>query len=813
MKAIIMAGGAGSRLRPLTCGRPKPIVPIMNKAVMGRIIELLKKNGITDIGVTLQFLPEKIEDMFGDGSEMGVNIKYFIEDSPLGTAGSVKNAEEFLDDTFVVISGDALTDIDLTKAIEFHKSKNTICTLVLKEVAVPLEYGVVMTDETGKITRFLEKPSWGEVFSNLANTGMYILEPKALSYFEKNKKFDFSQDLFPLLMNEGNDLYGYTTSDYWCDVGDIGSYIQSHIDILEGKVKIDLGTEFENRNGIYVGKNVEIDPTAKITAPVVIGNNCKIGRNVELHEFTVLGENVVIDDNATIKRSIIWQNTHVGPNSRISAGILCYGNNVKSNVTVLEEAVIGDECQIKDRAIVKSGIKIWPNKIIQTATEVSESIIWGTKVSRTLFGKSGITGEMNIEITPEYAAKLAVAYSSVLKPGMKLAVSADSSAAASLLKTSMLAGATSTGVEVFDLGHTMLPIVRNVINFFGMDGGIHISLEPQNDNRIRINFLDSKGVNIPRGLERKIENMFVTGEFRRVNVEKIKETNMLENYNYFYMQNLLNTLDLDAIRKNNVKVVIGKCDNFVYEMMEKVLRDLNCTIINERRDNGEDDLSILSQKVVNNQADFGIRVSNDAESMILVDNEGNVIKDDLYTALLSIISVKLKEVNKIVVPFTTTEVMEQIATKINAGIVRTKTSQQEHMSTLIANSTAEAKKNFILNYDVFAATAKIINYISREKTSVADLVKSIPEFHLIKKNIDCPWDAKGKVMRALTQEKTDNKLELFEGVKIHHDKGWVLVLPDADEPVCTVYTEGVSAEVAESLSEMYIDKIKNIIVQ
>ena len=393
MKAIIMAGGAGSRLRPLTCGRPKPIVPIMNKAVMGRIIELLKKNGITDIGVTLQFLPEKIEDMFGDGSEMGVNIKYFIEDSPLGTAGSVKNAEEFLDDTFVVISGDALTDIDLTKAIEFHKSKNTICTLVLKEVAVPLEYGVVMTDETGKITRFLEKPSWGEVFSNLANTGMYILEPKALSYFEKNKKFDFSQDLFPLLMNEGNDLYGYTTSDYWCDVGDIGSYIQSHIDILEGKVKIDLGTEFENRNGIYVGKNVEIDPTAKITAPVVIGNNCKIGRNVELHEFTVLGENVVIDDNATIKRSIIWQNTHVGPNSRISAGILCYGNNVKSNVTVLEEAVIGDECQIKDRAIVKSGIKIWPNKIIQTATEVSESIIWGTKVSRTLFGKSGITGK------------------------------------------------------------------------------------------------------------------------------------------------------------------------------------------------------------------------------------------------------------------------------------------------------------------------------------------------------------------------------------------------------------------------------------
>lgn len=811
MKAIIMAGGAGSRLRPLTCGRPKPIVPIMNKPVMGRIIELLKKNGITDIGVTLQFLPEKIEDLFGDGSDMGVNIQYFIEDSPLGTAGSVKNAEEFLDDTFVVISGDALTDIDLSKAIEFHKANNTICTLVLKEVAVPLEYGVVMTDDNGRIVRFLEKPSWGEVFSNLANTGMYILEPKALSYFEKNKKFDFSQDLFPLLMNEGNDLYGYVTTDYWCDVGDIGSYIQSHIDILEKKVNIDLSAEFTNKNGVFIGKNVEIDPTAVITAPAVIGNNCKIGKNVQIQEYTVLGENVTVDDNATIKRSIVWQNSHIGPNTRMSAGILCYGNNVKSNVAILEEAVIGDECQIKDRAVIKSGVKIWPNKIVQTATEVNESIIWGTKVSRTLFGKTGITGEMNVEITPEYVAKLGLAYASILKPNSKLAVSADSSAAASLLKTSVLAGVASAGVEVFDLGHTMLPIVRNVINFFGFDGGIHISLEKQNDDRIRINFLDNRGINITRGIERKIENMFVTGEFRRVNVEKIKETNMLENYNYFYLQNLMNTLDLEAIRRNNVKVVVGKCDNFVYEMMEKILRDLNCSIVNERRDNGDDNLTILSQKVVNSGAAFGIQLSADGETMTVIDDKGQVIKEDLYTALLSIISVKLKDANQIVVPFTTTEVMEQIATKFNTGIVRTKTSQQEHMSKLMDNSNNDAKKNFILNYDVFAATAKIINYLSKEGTTLSALVKSIPEFYTTKRNIDCPWDAKGKVMRTLTEEKTDNKMELFEGVKIRHDKGWVLVLPDADEPVCTVYSEGVSAEIAESLSEMYVDKIKHII--
>ena len=810
MKAIIMAGGAGSRLRPLTCGRPKPIVPIMNKPVMGHIIELLKKNGITEIGVTLQYLPEKIENMFGDGSEYGVHMEYFIEDSPLGTAGSVKNAEEFLDDTFVVISGDALTDIDLTKAINFHKSKNTLCTLILKEVAVPLEYGIVVTDDNGKITRFLEKPSWGEVFSNLANTGIYILEPKALSYFEKNKKFDFSQDLFPLLMSEGNDLYGYTTDEYWCDVGDIGSYIQSHIDILDKKVTVNLN-ETVDKKGIYIGKNVDIDPTAVITAPAVIGDNCKIGKNVEIQEYTVLGENTVVDDNSIIKRSIVWPNTHIGSNARISAGILCYGNNLKSNVSILEEAVIGDECQIKDRAVIKSGVKIWPNKIVQTATSVNESIIWGTKVSRTLFGKSGITGEMNVEITPEYVSKLGLAYASILKPGSKLSVSSDNSVAASLLKTSVLAGMASSGVETYDLGHTMLPVVRNVINFFGIDGGIHISLESQNEDKIRIMFLDNKGINISRGVERKIENIFVTGEFRRVNVEKIKGTSVLENYNYFYMQNLLNTLEVDAIRAKGLKVVVGKCNNFVYEMLEKILRDLNCTIINARRESNNETFALMSQKVTSNNADLGIVISDDAEGMTLIDNKGRIIAGDLYTALLSIISVKLNVASEIVVPVTATQVMEEIAEKYNTKVVRTKTAQQEHMSKLMASSNIEAKKNFILNYDAIAATAKILDCIAREDIAVADMIESIPEFHLIKKDIECPWNAKGKVMRELTQGNGNNKMELYEGVKIHHDKGWVLVLPDADEPVCTIYTEGVSVEVAEELSNMYVEKIQNII--
>ena len=806
MKAIIMAGGAGSRLRPLTCGRPKPIVPIMNKPCMEHIIELLKKHNITDIGVTLQYLPEKISDLFGDGSDYGVNIKYFIEDSPLGTAGSVKNAEEFLDDTFVVISGDALTDIDLEKAIAFHKGKKTLCTLVLKEVEIPLEYGVVVTDDNGKIMRFLEKPSWGEVFSNTANTGIYILEPEVLTYFEKNVKFDFSQDLFPLLMNKGNDLYGYTTNEYWCDVGDIGSYIQSHIDILEGKVKVNLN-EKANKKNIYVGKNVDIHPSAEINGPVVIGDNCKIGKNAKIQPYTVIDKNTVVGDNASIQRSIIWSNNHIGNDSGLSVAILCYGNDVKSNVKIYEEAVIGDECQIKDRVRINPGVKIWPNKAIKTATEVHENVIWGTKVSKTLFGKAGITGEMNVEITPEYVTKLGLAYASTLKVGDKLAISSDNSVPATLLKNSLLAGVASSGVDVFDLGNTMIPVVRNVINFFALNAGIHISFEANNHNKVRINFLDSKGVNISRGVERKIENTFVTGEFRRVSATSINTTSVLENYNYFYMQNLLNTLDIDAVRARNVKVVVGKTDAFVYANIEKVLNDLKCQVVYEKEEN---EYEAIATKVTELKADMGIIVDATAEKLTLIDNKGRVIDGDLFTALISIVAVKTGDSTHIIVPITASSVMDQLADKYKVGVLRTKTAKQEHMNAIMANSNSDAKNKFILNYDAIAAAVKVINYIATENVNVSDIVESIPTFYTVKKDIECSWEVKGKVMRELIQEKKDGDVELFEGVKIHHDKGWVLVLPDADEPVCTVYTEGVSAEIAEELAGSYVDKIKGI---
>ncbi|MBR2569473.1 MAG: nucleotidyltransferase family protein, partial [Paenibacillus sp.] len=238
MKAVIMAGGKGTRLRPLTLNTPKPMVPLLNRPCMEYIIELLKRHDIHQIAVTVQYLPEVIRNHFGDGSAYGVELYYAEEDTPLGTAGSIKNAAEFLDETFIVISGDALTDFNLRQAIDYHKDKDALATMVLTQVDSPLEYGVVMTDESGRVTRFLEKPSWSEVFSDTVNTGIYVLEPEILDWIPANCSYDFSLNLFPELLSNNKALYGYVAEGYWSDIGNLQQYRKSQFDMLDGHVHV-----------------------------------------------------------------------------------------------------------------------------------------------------------------------------------------------------------------------------------------------------------------------------------------------------------------------------------------------------------------------------------------------------------------------------------------------------------------------------------------------------------------------------------------------------------------------------------------------
>src|SRR5690349_16286436 len=376
MKAVVMAGGEGSRLRPLTVSRPKPMVPIVGKPVMEHILNLLKRHGITDVIVTVQYLASSIEDYFGNGSQFGMHITYSREDVPLGTAGSVKNAEEQLTEPFLVISGDALTDYDLTEIIRYHNEKKSLATLLLAHVYNPLEYGVIITNEDGHITQFLEKPSWGEVFSDTINTGIYVLDPQIFDYFEKNKPFDFSQELFPYMLKKGDPIYGYIApGGYWCDVGNLSEYMRANADILQGNV--DLGIPARNIGGsIWCEEGVEIDDEAQLYGPIYLGHDCKVRAGAIIHGPSMIGSYTVVDERAQVDRSIVWNNSYIGDRSELRGAIVGSSSSIKSKAVMFEGSVIGDNSIIQESAIIQPNIKIWPDKEIEAGAVINSSIIW-----------------------------------------------------------------------------------------------------------------------------------------------------------------------------------------------------------------------------------------------------------------------------------------------------------------------------------------------------------------------------------------------------------------------------------------------------
>lgn len=810
MKAIIMAGGEGTRLRPLTCNIPKPMMPIMDKPVMEYAVELLKRNGITEIGVTLQYLPDEITGYFGDGKDFGVNMRYFIEETPLGTAGSVKNAEAFLDDTFIVISGDALTDIDLSKAIAYHKKKQSIATLVLKEVPVPLEFGVVVTDNNGKVTGFLEKPSWSEVFSDKVNTGIYILEPEIFNYFEKEQKFDFSNDLFPILLHDKRPMFGYVAEGYWCDIGNIEQYIRCHFDILKSLVKVNIKGE-KYKDGIWVGQNCEISPNAKISTPVYIGAGSKVYDGAQIGPYTILGKNNIISSNATIKRSVIFDNCYVGDNAQVRGAVLCKKVQLESKVSVFEEAAIGDDTLIREKALVKPGIKIWPNKVIEASTVVKENVIWGGKFSKSLFGKKGISGEVNVDITPEFVSRLGSAYGSILKPDSKVAIACSDNGAAQMFKYSIATGLLSMGVEVLDLKRMPRALTRQSSMFFGAQAGIHVSIDSDDAEKVDIVFMDQNGLDIDKSVERKIENSFIREDFRRVKTDTFKQITHIYNGLEYYTRQLINELGVHKIRSQKYKVVICIKNPMLLNIAKDVFQELK---VNVKIYDEFNDILGLKKEVIETNANLGIRIDDECEQGILIDEKGNVIKDDLFDAINALVMLKSTNIKTLVVPVTASSTMEQIAEMCGCKFIRTKTSQKAIVDTYLKNENNVTRRELVMSYlmslDTISVCMLTLNLMAASNLPLSSILTQIPRYHIAKKEVRCPWNMKGKVMRNLIEENDSNSVDLIEGVKLNFDGGWALVLPDAEEPLCRVYAESKDSEELKKLTDNLLNRIEII---
>lgn len=337
---MVLAAGAGTRLRPLTYETPKPMVPVVNRPVLHHVLDNLNRHGIKDVLMNLHSHGGQIRDYCGNGSRWNLRVRYSQERKLRGTAGAIKKVESFFSDgPFIVLSGDGLSDIDITALYAFHKKRKSMATMVLKAVDARFDYGVTLTDKSGRINGFLEKPSWSDVFSNKVNTGIYLFEPEVFRYIPKNKIYDFGHQLWPKLLQMRKPIYAYEMGGYWCDVGNLSEYRKSQLDSLDGKVRINIPGR-EVQKGVWIDEKSVIHPKAVLRAPCLIGKGCTVGAYAQVGPYTVIGDRAVISSQAVLKNSILFENVTVGKNVHLSNCILGANGNVKENITVYEAAVL-----------------------------------------------------------------------------------------------------------------------------------------------------------------------------------------------------------------------------------------------------------------------------------------------------------------------------------------------------------------------------------------------------------------------------------------------------------------------------------------
>ncbi|MCD8502236.1 MAG: NTP transferase domain-containing protein [Bacillaceae bacterium] len=799
MKGVIMAGGKGTRLRPLTCNIPKPMVPLIHKPVMEYSIDLLKKYGITEIAVTLQYLPEVIKDYFGDGSKFGVKLHYFEETQPLGTAGSIKNAESFLDETFVVISGDALTDFDLQKGIDYHNEKGSLTTIFMKQVDCPLEYGVIMINEDGEIIRFLEKPSWNEVFSDTVNTGIYIIEPEVFQYLEKDIATDFSKDLFPLLMKDKKPLFGFHAEGYWSDVGGLASYRQTQFDMLDKKVNCILPGK-ELSEGIWVGNNVVIEEGVSLKGPLSIGNEAVIRTACKVNEYSVVGDHSILSTNASLKRSIVWNDVYVGDESELRGTTICKGTRLEHSVSLYESSVIGEHCEIAANAVIKPEVKVWPNKGIEQSATVHTSLIWGKKVTKSLFNGRSVNGLANVEITPDFVGKLASAYGATLSQGAKVFIGSDSDSFTKLIKVAFEAGLHSAGINTVDIGSTISPILRYTLEEERALGGVYFRFANRDrEKKIHLEFYDDRGFHIDADTQRKIENAFWQEDYRRAAFDRIGKGSVSRTAAEKYLNRLQKLVDVDRIKKANLKVVIDYELSKHFSFIKKLLETFNCEIFTVPHKKEPEQ---IVKYVRATDSDIGIIIGETGEFLRLVTEEGSVIEYDTLLALFIMLRFYKGKETSMAIPYYGSSELDLLAKRLGGSLIRTKTNPRSIMKV----------EGGVLNYlfDAQYAFIHVLEMLAIQEMPLSKIIKLLPNIHLLREYVHCPVNAKGQVMRMLMQENCKSNIELLDGIKVNHpDGGWTLILPDNEKPIFTIYSQAKNLDIAKKFSTNFVEKIRN----
>jgi mannose-1-phosphate guanylyltransferase / phosphomannomutase len=828
MKAVVMAGGEGTRLRPLTSNQPKPMVPIVGKPCMEHIIELLRDHGLEDVIVTVAFLPQAIRSYFGDGETLGLNIEYSVEETPLGTAGSVRLAADKLDDTFLVISGDALCDFDLSKLVAFHKDRGAAATIGLKSVENPLEFGIVVTDEDGRIERFLEKPSWSQVFSDTINTGVYVLEPEVLRHVPTDQPFDFSKELFPLLLEMGRPMYGLPMEGYWQDIGNLDQYRQANFDALDERVRLNIpGVRL--RGNIWVGDGVELDDVDRIEGPALLGNYCRIARDAVAGAYSVLGASVTLRERARTARSVIDSATYVGRGALIEGSIIGRSCDIRAHAQLQEGVALGDEVTIGAESVLMPGVRVYPHKEVETGTQIFESLIWESRGTATVFDTDGVSGLINVDLTPETVTRLGVALGTALPRGAQVVGSREAARVCRLVERAMIAGLNSTGVDVADLRVMPNAVGRHLLKKHDYDAGFHVGVSPTDRELVRIRFFEQPGIQLTSAMQKEVEKHFSRQEFRRAAAADVGNIDYPVRARESYAEDLLATLAVDAIKERDYRIVVDYGYSAASLVLPLVLGPLGVEAVSAHafshvtpEDTTLRGLIGQTKKLVGAVgADLGVVIDRAAERLYMIDERGREIPVEQTLLLFLRLLGSNGRRGKLAFPVTVTSQVDRIVKKSHLEVIRTPASLSELTKAAASDGVIFAGAlgggyvfpEFLPAYDAMASLCNLLELLAPVRQPLSALVAELPVSTLVHRQLPCPWAQKGLVMRVLTERLKGRNLDLLDGIKMQDKRGWAQVLPDPDEPLIHIYAEGEDEQASNELEAEVRSLVEDVLHQ
>jgi mannose-1-phosphate guanylyltransferase/phosphomannomutase len=804
MKGVILAGGFGTRLRPLTYNAPKPMVPIINVPIMEHNINLLKKNNIKEIIVILYYQSETIKNYFKDGHKWGVNINYHKAESDFGTAGAVRDAGSLIGkDDFIIISADLLTDFDLRPGIKFAQEQKAPFTIFLTSVTNPLDYGIVIHNNQSTITKFLEKPAWGQVFSDQINSGIYVVKNSILEEIPEKTFFDFSKDLFPKLMDKKIKIKAYIAKGYWRDIGNISEYKHAHRDILRGYVKLHITGKRLNILGqdVRCDKNVVIKDNISFVGTVIIGENSFIDDDCKI-ENSVIGKNVKIGKGVVIKNSIIWNKAVIGKKSRLHENIIGYGASIGRHCYISEEAVVSDLVKIGDEVVINPGIKIWPEKTIENGSIVDKSLVWGERWNKHLFGNYGVTGIANLEIHPEFAAKLGSVYGTIIGKDNKILLGRDAHKSSRMISRAFITGLLSVGVNVDHLSDIALPVLRYQLKKGMYKGGVFIRMSPIDTELMDIKFYDDDGFELSVNLEKSIERLFFREDFIRMSYNTVGNISYPYRSYEYYREGYENYLNVAKIEKK-LSVVIDYSAGLTSKVVPSLIGEItkNCTSINGAIDENRTaykkeeynfHLTQMSELVKNLNMDAGFLIDNCGESFALVDEKGKKYENEKLLILLTYLLLEYNDFKRLVLPVNTPKYIHQYAKRKNVEVIQSPVALK-----FLGKKAREIEADFVgtvegafmfpgFNYalDGIMAISKIITIISRENIKLSDIWKKINyKYKYVTTKIPVKDEFKGKVLRELYEALKDRNIVMIDGIKCNFPgDGWICVIPDSDKP-------------------------------